>query len=254
MANLIVGSVVNGEYTKTNASTEATKSSNSTSTSKTAAQENGGYTEEMFLQLLVAEMQYQDPLEPTDNGEYVSQLASFSQIEAVQAVQENMQTIQANSIVGKYAALTVNGTEVSGRVDFVTKDDDGNLKVSINNELYDMDEIESVVDGDFYAAKYVSNLFMDAIDKLPTKETVTILDGDEIGEAISYYNNMDAYALSFVDADRINKYLAVVEQYNKLINSKEAADNNSEAASDTGNTDTQAEETEAIDTTEGEEI
>ena len=95
---------------------------------------------------------------------------------------------------------------------------------------------------------------MDAIDKLPTKETVTILDGDEIGEAISYYNNMDAYALSFVDADRINKYLAVVEQYNKLINSKEAADNNSEAASDTGNTDTQVEETEAIDTTEGEEI
>lgn len=41
------------------------------------------YDKEMFLKLLVAEMQYQDPLEPTSNTEYVSELASFSQIEAV---------------------------------------------------------------------------------------------------------------------------------------------------------------------------
>ena len=40
------------------------------------------YDKEMFLKLLVAEMQYQDPLEPTSNTEYVSELASF-QIEAV---------------------------------------------------------------------------------------------------------------------------------------------------------------------------
>ena len=33
---------------------------------------------EEFLQLLVTQMKYQDPLEPTDNTEYVSQLAQFS--------------------------------------------------------------------------------------------------------------------------------------------------------------------------------
>ena len=54
----------------------------------------------MFLKLLVAEMQYQDPLEPTSNTEYVSELASFSQIEAVQSVQSQMSTIEANSLVG----------------------------------------------------------------------------------------------------------------------------------------------------------
>lgn len=47
------------------------------------------YDKEMFLKLLVAEMQYQDPLEPTSNTEYVSELASFSQIEAVQSVSES---------------------------------------------------------------------------------------------------------------------------------------------------------------------
>ena len=237
MANLLIGSVTNGEYTKTNASQETTKSNNTTSTSKTEGKTGTDYNEEMFLQLLVAEMQYQDPLEPTDNGEYVSQLASFSQIEAVQAVQENMQTIQANSIVGKYAALTVNGNEVSGRVDYVTKDDDGVLKVSIDGELYEMDKIESVVDGDYYSARYLSSLLMDTIDKLPEVDQVTVIDGDKITEAVGYYNGMDAYALSFVDEDRLNKYLSVVDQYYKLINAKASADNNSEAASENGNSD-----------------
>ena len=39
-----------------------------------------------FLQLLVAQMQYQDPLEPMDNTEYISQLAQFSALEAISAV------------------------------------------------------------------------------------------------------------------------------------------------------------------------
>ena len=48
---------------------------------------------DQFLTLLCAEMQYQDPLEPTSNTEYVSELASFSEIEAVQSVQSQMSTI-----------------------------------------------------------------------------------------------------------------------------------------------------------------
>lgn len=35
-----------------------------------------------FLQLLVAQMQYQDPLEPTDNTQYIAQMATFTQVEA----------------------------------------------------------------------------------------------------------------------------------------------------------------------------
>ena len=46
-------------------------------TSKSDTSNDLGY--DQFLQLLCAEMQYQDPLEPTSNTEYVAQLATFSQ-------------------------------------------------------------------------------------------------------------------------------------------------------------------------------
>ena len=43
-----------------------------------------------YIELLVAQMQYQDPLEPTDNTEYISQLATFSSLEEMQNISVNM--------------------------------------------------------------------------------------------------------------------------------------------------------------------
>ena len=60
--------------------------------SKKKTESNGsemGY--DQFLTLLCAEMQYQDPLEPTSNTEYVAQLATFSQLEATLAMQETQE-------------------------------------------------------------------------------------------------------------------------------------------------------------------
>ena len=56
----------------------------SSSSSTKKEEKKSGLDKEAFLQLLVAQMQYQDPLEPMDNTEYVSQLATFSQLEAIQ--------------------------------------------------------------------------------------------------------------------------------------------------------------------------
>lgn len=50
------------------------------SSKKNGSKKNVGNTmgQEQFLQLLVAQMQYQDPLEPTSNTEWVAQMATFS--------------------------------------------------------------------------------------------------------------------------------------------------------------------------------
>lgn len=50
---------------------------------------NANLDYDTYLKLLVAQMQNQDPLEPSDSTEWVAQLASFSQVE--QAIQTNRQ-------------------------------------------------------------------------------------------------------------------------------------------------------------------
>ena len=50
-------------------------------------------------------MQYQDPLEPTSNTEYVAQLATFSQMEATLGMQSTIESSNANALVGKYVII-----------------------------------------------------------------------------------------------------------------------------------------------------
>lgn len=47
-------------------------------------------SEEMFLQLLVAQLQNQDPMNPADSTQFVSQLAQFSQLEQLIAIRGDL--------------------------------------------------------------------------------------------------------------------------------------------------------------------
>lgn len=101
----ITANVTNGKLDKTN----TTPTQNRKTSSAKASGSNLGYDD--FLKLLSAEMQYQDPLEPTSNTDYVAQMATFSQLEATLSMKESMsssydQTTKsaALSLVGKYVA------------------------------------------------------------------------------------------------------------------------------------------------------
>ena len=50
-------------------------------------------SKDTFLTLLVKQMQYQDPLDPMDNGEYLSQLAQFSALEQMTEVADKMENV-----------------------------------------------------------------------------------------------------------------------------------------------------------------
>ena len=85
----------------------------------------GALGKEAFLQLLVAQMKYQDPLEPTSNTEYISQLATFSSLEEMQNMRASLEATQATNLVGKVVIMGIetNGETnfISGRVDQVRK-------------------------------------------------------------------------------------------------------------------------------------
>lgn len=51
------------------------------STTDPSATPNAGINEQDFIQLFVSELQYQDPMQPLDNSQFLTQLAQFVGIE-----------------------------------------------------------------------------------------------------------------------------------------------------------------------------
>ncbi|MBB4002485.1 MAG: flagellar hook assembly protein FlgD [Aurantimonas endophytica] len=97
---------------------------------QTTAEKSSTLDYNSFLKLLVAEMSHQDPLNPTDSTQYISQFASFSSVE--QAIQTNkkldsLMTVsaltQANSLIGR-TATSADGS-VTGKVEAVRVVDGG---------------------------------------------------------------------------------------------------------------------------------
>ena len=71
----------------------STTSGGSSNTSTAAEQELG---KDDFLQLLVTQLRYQDPLNPMDNTEFVSQLAQFRALEGTQNVEKAIQNLDGS--------------------------------------------------------------------------------------------------------------------------------------------------------------
>jgi flagellar basal-body rod modification protein FlgD len=72
-------------------------SSSSASTTASSAGGTPAPSEEVFLQLLVSQIQNQDPLNPTDSTQFVSQLAQFSELEQVIAIRSDIENAMSQS-------------------------------------------------------------------------------------------------------------------------------------------------------------
>lgn len=120
-------------------------SSNSSST--------GGYTvdTETFFKLLVAQMQYQDPLEPQDNSEFLAELAQMTTQEQMQSMNGTLNVSKALSMVGKavYAEALDSDTGITnyyeGVVDSVVMKD-GTAYVVVDGNAIPIDKVLAVGD------------------------------------------------------------------------------------------------------------
>ena len=129
------------------APTTGTATGATTTTSKSA-------DKDMFLQLLVAQMKYQDPMNPTDSGEFLAQSAQFTALEKMQAVAD--QTAQlvssqmafgASGLVGRTVSWTsADGTAQTGKVSGVTFGTDGPM-LDVAGTQISMGQVQSITDG-----------------------------------------------------------------------------------------------------------
>ena len=82
---------------------------------------------DVFLQLLVAQMRYQDPSKPVDSSQMMAQTATFTQVEKLEelaAQNAAMLVLQeastAGAMVGRTATYTdANGASLTGRISAV---------------------------------------------------------------------------------------------------------------------------------------
>lgn len=104
---------------------------------------------ETFLSLLVAEMTNQDPMEPTSNTEFVTQMAQFTSLQYSKDAATYAQSNYASSLVGKtVTAQKMDGSEVvtkTGVVDSVMKSGDS-YTIKIDGVSFDISKVISIAD------------------------------------------------------------------------------------------------------------
>lgn len=129
------------------ASVAAVSSDSSFSTSKSGL----AVDSDMFLSLLVAQLKYQDPLSPQSDTEFVTQLAQMSSLEEMQEINSGMASLQAYSMVGKYAYAESQNSEAGktdyfyGTIDSIVNSK-GTFYAIIGEDAVKVDDIQQVFD------------------------------------------------------------------------------------------------------------
>ncbi|MDF0535741.1 flagellar hook capping FlgD N-terminal domain-containing protein [Shewanella sp. A32] len=94
---------------------------------------NGSDLSNMFLNLLVAQISHQNPLNPQDGTQFVSQLAQFSSLESLQSIKQNTADTQTSlNTLQVLDATKLVGTEVNVQTGTQVLEQQGNIKGQVN--------------------------------------------------------------------------------------------------------------------------
>lgn len=123
------------------------------SSAKSASGRNtGDLGKDDFLNLLVTQLQNQDPLNPTDDKEFIGQMAQFTSLEQMKNMNTSMSQSQAYQLVGKHVAATITDdtTKVTSNIDGTVtgvKISNGVAYAMVNGKDVAIDKIKEVTDG-----------------------------------------------------------------------------------------------------------
>ena len=206
------------------------QSTSQSSLSNTVNGTGSNMDKDSFLQLLVAQMKYQDPLEPTSNTEYIAQYAQFTQVEEMQNMSSSMELMRASALVGQEvymkvtSATTGETSYVQGKVDYVVYEN-GKAYLSIDESLYSLDDLDTVVDSEYLVAYNLATELCESINKLPSVNTIDLSDEDKIMKLKEIYDGMTDYQKGFVASDMVKtleSYVAKIDELKALEEQKKA--------------------------------
>lgn len=189
-------------------------SASATSSSKEKV--NNDLGKEDFLKLLVAQMKYQDPLQPQSNTEYVTQLATFTQVEATENMAHSAERLEANGLIGKTVimrptnSVTGETSDVMGVVDSVMKEG-SNIYLAVNGSLYNLDDLYTVAEADYMEAVLIANDFEETVAQLPDADHVSLADESTFSQIRAQFDKLTDYQKDFIEnncSEAWQKFLA----------------------------------------------
>jgi flagellar basal-body rod modification protein FlgD len=148
--------------------------------------------QDAFLQILITQLANQNPLEPVSDTDFIAQLAQFSSLEQVQALNSSFATGQAYALTGKYVYVTAFSETgqpemLYGKVDSVVKKD-GVDYVVMGDKMYPASQVSGVLDSDIFEGAGEHSIFSSAA---LIGKTVTATYLDETGGAKTLNGTVD---------------------------------------------------------------
>jgi flagellar basal-body rod modification protein FlgD len=66
----------------------------------------GSLGKDDFLRLLVTQLKYQDPMSPSDNQQFMAQMAQFAMVEGINNLESTLGSLQGVGLIGKQITYT----------------------------------------------------------------------------------------------------------------------------------------------------
>ena len=111
-----------------------------------------------FLQLMITELSNQDPLNPTDNAQFLQQMATMREISSTDSLSGTLESVltgqnlaTASSLIGKKVeALADDASNVTGKVDRVAveideKTKDRSIRVYVGDKSTKLENIRNIL-------------------------------------------------------------------------------------------------------------
>ncbi len=125
-------------------STSAASTSNSSSSSSSVLPTQT-LNQQDFLNLLVTQLQNQDPMNPMSDTDFIAQMAQFSTLQQSQQTYQSISEMQANNLIGSTVNVsTTGGVSDTGTVSGVIANS-GSPQIVINGVPYDLSDIQTVM-------------------------------------------------------------------------------------------------------------
>ena len=149
-----------------NISSEITAMQNLTEYNKiNSARTTDTSDKDMFLSLMLQQMQNQDPTEPVDNQQWLSQLAQYSSLEQMTQMNEGLTNLATaleslSSGVAQNSGISQTLSLIGKEVDVVADPNNPSQTITgtVTEATFDEGEGKIKVNGKYYSIAYVQNV------------------------------------------------------------------------------------------------